>query len=249
MITVEAESGKFIIKCPLWANDALMNITSKRWSKAKRAWTLPVLRQNVAQVKKLAEEVPNVQLHESARIAIAEHDSSVRISGPGFPVWYKFKTKPLAHQKSGLEKLYPIKRGFLVMGLQTGKTKTTIDLLAAHRMEGHIDGVLILVKRTLRRNWLDQLDMHCPIPYSALLPETGDKGLATMERWLKSKPDFPIMLVGWESLSAGGMYDICQRFIHALQKPALAGDETTYITNHKSERTKRSCARKFDLNR
>lgn len=237
---IDAEGGSFYVSCPFWANDLLAAVPSKRWTKSKRAWAVKAFKMNTEAVRQLAA-MAGVETTEAAKqlMGRVEEQAIAAVTGNAFPPWYKFKTQPLKHQREALEKGYGRRAFALFMDMQTGKSKTAIDLCVAHRIEGHIDSVLIIVKRTLRHNWLEQLEIHCPIPYDAILPEVGKA--RDFEKWLHRRHDFKVMIVGWESLSAGGMAALCERFVTTMPKPAIIGDETTYITNHKSTRTEVTC--------
>jgi hypothetical protein len=240
-ITIDHPPGAdyLLVICPFWANNLLDPIPSKKWDKKARGWRVRLLRQNLESLRQVMT-MAGVSVSDAAKIAISKHETGSRPvidKGVYWPAWYKFKTAPRKHQAAGFPKLYPLKAGAMFMDKQTGKTKTTIDLACAHRMEGHIDAVLVLTKRTLRRNWLDELATHCPLEWSALLPETGDAGQRRMMRWLESRPDFPWALAGWESLSAGGLADLLQIFVDA-RKVLIVGDETTFIAEVKATRSK-----------
>lgn len=235
-MVVNAEGDKLFISCPIWANDLLNGIPSKRWNKSKRAWQVTIIRQNVEAVRELIK-MAGVVLEPEAEKVMTAYDRKIKDMGKrgaGFPAWYKFKTQPRKHQADAYPKLYGLKAGAIFFDMQTGKSKTAVDLCAAHRMEGHIEAILILVKRTLRRNWIEQFEHHCPLPVSILLPNTDN--VPKFERWLNHKHDFKVMIVGWESLSAGGMATLCERFVNT-HKCAIIGDETTYIASHKATRT------------
>jgi hypothetical protein len=241
---IDADGKRLLIRCPFWANDVLNSVPSKKWDKRQKAWAVHIIKQNVESVKNIIR-MGGVETTDAAKRALAEYEESIKrmgVRGVGFPVWYKHKVPPLPHQVPGLDKGYGLTAYALFMPMQTGKSKVVIDLTAAHRMEGHIDSVLILVKRTLRRNWLIQFNTHCPIPWSAHLPETGEAGTRRFMHWLTMPHDFKIMLVGWESLSAGGMVDICNKFMDTMIRPAVIGDELTYIAGHKADRSERAVA-------
>lgn len=242
---VGSDGKRFLIACPMWANDLLGSIPNKKWDKSRRMWSIPILKQNVDALRNVMR-LGGVEVTDNAKKALAEYDAQIEAMGKrgsvGFPSWYRSKTyTPLPHQRPGLEKGYGLRTYAIFMPMQTGKSMLTTDLLAAHRMEGHLDSVLILVKRTLRRNWLKELGLHCPIPFSAHLPETGTAGVRRFRYWRQQPHDFKIMLVGWESLSAGGMVDLCHEFMDNMIKPAIVGDELTFVAGHKADRSKRAC--------
>lgn len=240
-VTVDFDSDKslFVIQCPVWANDLVLSkVPNRRWSKPRRAWTTPLLKQNVAHIKELST-LAGVRLLPAAARAVSGYEKKKREhKADGFPSWYKFKTKPRKHQAAALAKIYKHDAVALFMEMQTGKSKTAIDYCVARRMEDRIRGMLVITKLSLRQNWGIQLETHCPIPYSIHYPETSKQ--KQFDRWLGEDHDFRVMVVGWESLSAGGMVEMCERFLLAV-KSAVVGDETTYIANHKATRTKRVC--------
>lgn len=241
LIDYSKEHNAFMIQCPLWANDLVRDIPSRRWNKSHRAWMVPVIRQNVDAVRKLSR-LGGVTTDEKAVDAMGRYEDECdrqASKSDGFPSWYKFKTEPRRHQAEALDKGYPRRAFALFMDMQTGKTKTAIDLCAAHRMEGHIQAVLVMTKLSLRHNWVQQFKLHCPIPFDVCLPDTGRR--RDFDRWLIRPHDFKVMVVGWESLSAGRMWQLCTEFVRSF-RCAVIGDETTFITNHKAARSEHAIA-------
>ena len=237
-IHYDPDNRRFLIRCPVWANDMVHVVPSCKWSKKDRAWAAPMVQQNVIKLRELSK-MGGVVTDEDAIEQMGRYEDEAKAkkaTGSGFPPWYSFKRPPLKHQMTGLNKLYHKAAGALYMEMQTGKSKVAIDLCAAHRMEGHVDSVLVVTKLSLRRNWEHHFAVDCPIPYDIYLPST-DKG-KHFERWNGTPHDFKVMVVGWESLSAGRMPDMCKAFLSAHLHPAIVGDETTYITNFKAARTK-----------
>jgi hypothetical protein len=237
-VDIDDKGSHFLIRCPMWANDLVRQIPSRRWNKSAGAWAAPIIRQNVVAMEEVVK-MAGVVVTDRAREAMAtyvERDATVlKQRGVGFPSWYPFKTTPRKHQVTALDKGYGLNAYFLAMDMQTGKTKTVIDLLSAHRMEGHVYGALVFTKLSLRGNWKLQFETHCPIDYSMHLPTT-DK-IKDFERWLAKPHDFKVMVVGWESMSAGGMKALCERFLLSLNRSATVGDETSYIAGHKAVRS------------
>jgi hypothetical protein len=239
IIDHSVEHRAFTIRCPMWANDMLQDVPGRRWSKGQKAWMVPVVRQGVEAMRRLST-MGGVQITVAARKAIENYAierEKQSTTADGFPSWYKHKLEPRKHQTAALNKAYPRRAFALFMDMQTGKTKTAIDLTAAHRMEGHLQAMFVLTKYTLRRNWIKQLGIHCPIPYDVMIPETGKR--REFDRWMIRPHDFKIMIAGWESLSAGAMHEMCMEFVRAF-RCAVVGDETTYISNHKAIRSERS---------
>jgi hypothetical protein len=239
-IDVDFDPGdnRLLVRCPFHANDLIRDLPSYRWSKTKRAWLVPLIRKNVEalQAPKLK---PYISLTNAANEAILRLNSAVLVSRSNgkFPAWYPFKTEPLPHQRRALDKGYSLRSFAIFMDTQTGKSKTAIDLCAAHRMEGGLTAIMILVKLSLRKNWLHQFNLHCPLPFDFYMPFSDDE--RGFRRWLDQPHDLKVMAVGWESLSAGRMFDFTKRFM-MQPKVGVIGDETTYIAGHKAIRSKRA---------
>lgn len=235
---IDSDGKLFIITCAMWENDFVKGLPNRRWSKSKRAWTAPIIRANVEEIKRVAGDA-DVETTPGYAAAVSRYEAQragAGINESGFPAWYKFKRLPLKHQMDALNKAYKHNAFALFMDMQTGKSKTAIDLVTAHRMEGHIQAVLVLTKKTLRGNFANALADDCPIPYSVYLP-FADKP-KDFDNWLYSKHDFKIMVVGWESLSVGRMPEMCERFLLSHHPTAIIGDETTYIMTHSAARAK-----------
>jgi len=245
-LIVDASKGKqrgFDVTCPFWANELVKDLPSRKWSKSRRVWEVPMVRQNVEGIRALAR-LGGVTVTPAAASLLNEYDDltarAIVARQAGMPPWYPYKTTPRKHQAAALEKAYGLSAVALYMEMQTGKSKTSIDLVSCHRMEGHLHGVLVFTKLSLRKNWKLQFETHCPIPYSIHLPYTDKE--RQFNKWIESSHDFKIMVVGWESLSAGRMHEFCERFLLSLPSSAIIGDELTYIAGHKSIRSERAVA-------
>jgi hypothetical protein len=240
-IGVEPKSNRLVIDCPYAMNEHVKALPNRRWDPNKKVWVAPMIRQNVERIEALvARGVAEFDM--AAELAVDQYwkekevEESAALSS-AFPAWYKYKTEPRWYQKEALSKLYGRHVGALFMDMRTGKSKTGIDWMSALRMEGTINAVLIWCRFSLRRDWLLQLELHCPLPYSVLIPDTTQKSV--YEKWFKSQHDFKWMIVGIESMSAGGMASICARFLDTHSKVAGIVDESSKIRNPTKIRSKR----------
>lgn len=260
-MVIHWEDGQFSITCPLWANELVKNLPARRWSKSKRAWRVPLRRLTVAGIDALTkmEGVRTTpEAHVQLDLYVAKEQNSPKPTG--FPSWYKFKNRlkradgtgydtypPRKHQIKVLHKKYGLKSFALHHDMGTNKTRTEIDYACALRMEGKIDSMLVLVKLSGRRNWKEQLigpmrvgkikytEGWAPIPVDVHLPDT-DK-IADYRRWLDTKHDFKVLVVGLESLSQGRMPALVMEFLAGAGRVFCPIDEAHLIANHKSERT------------
>lgn len=239
-LRIDIEGDKFMIVCPFWANELVKQLPSRRWSKSKRRWEVPLLRQTAEGVRNLAQN-PGVYISEKALDALEAYlkkmKKKVPAEGEEFPHWFPFKRKPRAHQKKVLDKKWSRKSFALHHDMGTGKTYTEICYGSALRMTGKIESMLVIVKLSGRRNWVEQFGTGCPIPYSIHLPTTDEA--AEFRRWLAKPHDFKIMVVGSESLSQGGMWKMVEEFLLKSGRIFAVVDESHLFANHRSIRTER----------
>lgn len=236
---IDFDAGKFLIRCPMWANDLVRNLPDRRWSKAKKAWVAPLLRLNAKHIGDLIG-MAGVEATPAAKQALTNYRETVakrKVESGGFPAWYKFKREPRKWQREALNKKWGKTAFALHADRRTGKCLVSINYACALRMEGKIDAVLIAVKLSGRRTWLEQFEIDASIPYDIYLPYTDDpKGF---DQWLNRKHDFKVMVIGIESLSEGKMIEFARRFVMTHGKVYMAIDEAHLIAGHKSIRTER----------
>lgn len=239
-IDYNPRNGRFVIKCPVYENGAFKSLPSRRWSGPLQAWTAPAIRVNV---EWLEQQTGRHTWTAAARAALKEaraalDNKTTRHNARPFPSWYKFKREPRLAQRRAFESVYGVPSSALFMDMRTGKTKAIIDMACAARMEGLIGALLLVCPINCRRNWLSELEADATIPYDAFLLRTDDKG-KSFERWLTTPHDFKILLVGFESLSAGSAFDYCKRFLTASKSPQIVLDESQNIKTPSAVRTKK----------
>ena len=237
-VTVDYDSisERFVIKCPFWANDALNGLPTKRWLKAKAAWGAPLIRRNVefiaAQLRDTGVAAFSERAHNKLDEVIIKLCSMNKASG--FPSWYPFKTKPREHQVRCLNKWYGNEGFACFMDRGTGKTKTTIDIAAALRMEGKINAMVVVCKLSGRRNWEEEWAEHAPIAASFHFPNTNR--VKDFHKWIVKPHDMKIMVIGVESLSAGKMATMMNEFANSHTKVMMVIDEAHMISNFEAKR-------------
>ena len=70
-------------------------------------------------------------------------------------MFYKFKTKPYAHQLKALEMSWNKEVFAYFMEMGTGKSKVLLDNVAMLFDKGKIDSVLIVAPKGVYKNWYD----------------------------------------------------------------------------------------------
>jgi hypothetical protein len=254
-VLIDFVDGQFSITCPMWANELVKQLPSRRWSKSKRAWRVPLLRLTVEGVRRLLA-MEGVNATDTARSALDGYEARApRPSGDGFPSWYPFKKEPFPpakHQLRALDRMWGRHCFALHHDMGTFKTRTYIDFGCAMRMAGRIDSMLVVTKLSGRRNWLEQFvgPMNvqgewydygwAPIPADVFLPVTDYP--KQFMAWANTPHDFKVMVVGVESLSAGKMAQWMHQFATTHGKVLMVVDESHHIMNVEALRTE-ACIR------
>jgi len=232
-IDYDEKSARFIIDAPSWMLDKVRSIPNRRWDARRRVWTAPALRINSEYVltsfpagvfTKGAQEAANASIQRLAD----------RITP--FPHGYKFKTEPRAYQRAGLDRAWGKNAFAFYMDMGTGKTKTTLDLFAGYYLNEKVDRVLVVTKFSTRRNWEQEIRIHCPFECDVMVLNT-DKPKAFSD-WNTTGNALKFLIVGTESLAAGGAAALAQKFVDCSTRVGMVVDEAHMIKNHSAVRSK-----------
>ena len=158
-------------------------------------------------------------------------------------MFYKFKTKPYAHQLKALEMSHNKEVFAYFMEMGTGKSKVLLDNVAMLYDKGKIDSVLIVAPKGVYKNWYDsEIPIHLAdhIDRNVVLW----KSLITKEQKLKYdsllKIDYTklhIFIMNVEALSTKKGFEAARQFLN-VKRVLFAVDESTTIKNPQAKRTK-----------
>jgi len=158
-------------------------------------------------------------------------------------MFYKFKTKPYAHQLKALEMSWDKQVFAYFMEMGTGKSKVLIDNASMLYDKGNINGLLIIAPKGVYKTWYEnEIPTHMAdhIEKKVVLWETSNtskeytKELNTV---LATGTDFHILLMNVEAFSSQKGYDFAFRFVNS-HKAMIAVDESTTIKTPTAKRTK-----------
>jgi len=158
-------------------------------------------------------------------------------------MFYKFKTKPYAHQLKALKMSWDKKCFAYFMEMGTGKSKVLIDNSAMLYDKGHINGLLIIAPKGVYKNWYDQeIPTHLPdhIYKKVVLWKSSDKSekqKKLLNTLFETGLDLHVLIMNVEALSTKNGVDFAARFINS-HKTMMAVDESTTIKNPEAKRTK-----------
>ncbi len=237
IIDYDAKKGRFVLGAPMWANGLIRAIPNRRFVASNKTWAVPALRVNA---KYMEENLGGASWSRLALDKLADIKASVgKMIAPAlpWPLHYQFKTEPMRTQKIALERSFGRAAFAFFKDMGTGKTKTLIDLAAASRMHPMIEAVIIVCPVAIRKNWIRELAIHCPLPVDAYLLNSAKP--KEFEKWLSTPHDFKWLIVGVESLGISAKpYDMMLQFLRN-RRVLLGVDESSKIKNHAAIRTKR----------
>ena len=158
-------------------------------------------------------------------------------------MYYKFKTKPYAHQLDALEASWDKENFAYFMEMGTGKSKVLLDNAAVLYDKGLINGLLLIAPKGVYKNWYDsEIPTHLPdhIFKKVVLWKTSDKSKKQqkiLNTMFETGTDFHILIMNVESFSKGDGIKFAQKFL-MCHKAMIAIDESTTIKTPTSNRTK-----------
>jgi SNF2 family DNA or RNA helicase len=232
------KKGNFMISTPPWNTVKVRDIPSRRFNNTTKVWHAPATRVNVQFIEMTFKDADWSRL---ALDKLAECRSDVgKLIAPALPLplHYQYKTEPMRTQRTALERAFGRNSFAFFKDMGTGKTKTFIDLACMSRMHPLVDAVVMVCPVALRKNWIREMAIHCPLPYDIYIMNS-DKP-KEYEEWLNKKHDFKWLIVGVESLGISARpYEMLLEFLRRFPRSIMGVDEATKIKNHKALRSQR----------
>ena len=242
VVDYNKDKSRFELTVPFMYNGVAQGLPSRKWNKPARKWFAPVIRKNAEHISRTIATMSSTTVTPDAAEAIATclERAHKRITEK-FPDWYKPVLPYRSYQQQALDQLYSMPCGALFMCVGSGKTKTTIDLVAARAMASgdlNVDALVVACPFSIRQNWLKQLKEHCPIAYEAVVLDfKTKKGRDDYARVMAADDRLRIIIVGIESLSTGGAIEKVGNFL-LHTRAAFVVDESSRIKNPSAKRTK-----------
>ena len=158
-------------------------------------------------------------------------------------MFYKFKTKPYAHQLKALEMSWNKEVFAYFMEMGTGKSKVLLDNVAMLFDKGKINSVLIVAPKGVYKNWYDsEIPEHLPkhidrnvVLWKALITKEQKSKLDSL--FVQDFTKLQILLMNVEALSTSKGLNFARQFLN-VKKVLFAVDESTTIKNPGAKRTK-----------
>ena len=207
----------------------------RKWDPKNKVWRMPLVESTGRFIRKhfREDEIDPVLL------AIFEEMDSrkKKRETSSFPLWYRFKNKPMDHQIEALNKAWGKPAFALFMEMGTGKTFTAINWSCALIMDAQAQGLLVICPTSIKAVWKNEIQLHSPIDLDVFILEAG--GQREFDRWMKTETSKSrVLVVGVESLSQGSAHSIATEFA-ATVHPAMVVDESSRIKTPNATRTTR----------
>ena len=232
---------RFIVKAPTWEINACRSIPSRRYVSLRSEWIAPVTRLNSAHLLRVFPVSSCVWSDEALSAANESVSPRERVRDP-FPHWYKYVQPPFDHQRTALDRAWSASSFAFFMEMGTGKTKTTIDLVCAKAMDGQIEAALIVAPLSMILGWRDEIKKQSPIKATISRLRSSKKATEwKIEEGVQLDSGFTFYLANIEGFSIGSLAKVAASAT-AGKRFAMVVDESTYIKNHETARTK-SCIR------
>lgn len=159
---------------------------------------------------------------------------------------YQFKTEPFAHQLEANRRMWKRPGFALLMEMGTGKTKVAIDDIGMMVMSDLIDVAVVLAPKGVYMNWVyNEIPVHLPdeIRDQCYIThwESGG-GTKSHQRVLMHAVDTEkkvLLVMNTEALSSGTRALDYVRALMRGKRCAVYVDESTFIKNPSSNRTRR----------
>lgn len=239
VVDYDPKSGNFSIQTPPWNNGRVRDIPSRRWHATSKSWRAPATRVNVQFIEMNFRDADWTRLALEKLADVKSSTGKMIAPALPLPLHYPFKTEPMKTQRTALERAFGRQSFAYFKDMGTGKTKTFIDLAGMSRMHPLIESVAVIVPVALRKNWVRELAIHCPLPYDVYIMNSEKP--AEFEEWLNKKHDFKWLIVGVESLGISARpYEMLLEYLRRYPKTMMGVDEATKIKNHKALRSQRA---------
>lgn len=194
-----------------------------RWHPASKKWRVKANKMTAAAV------AANFEPEEIDPALLALAGASIEIPPmPADPDALLKGVRLRDRQRQGIYKAWshPGFALFWVMG--AGKTLSTIALANLRRTAGLVDRLLVICPTSIKGVWRQEFERYSALPAHLQVLEAGNK----LAKWT----DFPILVVGTESLSQGGAHEVAREFVAGGRCMSVI-DESSAIKNYNATRT------------
>lgn len=233
-IEYDKKANLFVFTTTYGTSDSsiVMGLPDRRFRKVSKKWVAPALRRNIEYMRR---HINNTTMYTPEALAVYNQPINQPVTKVGFPSWYEYKTyQPMDHQKKTLNKAFSMDEYAILYEQGLGKTFTSINLVAAWRMDNQIDAVVVICPSSIKLVWEAELQLQCPIAYEPHAMMAGK--YKKTDQFIENKTDFQWLIMGVEALSQGHASKYLERFLLS-RRCAIIIDESSRIKTPGKTRT------------
>lgn len=238
-IRYRKKTNNFIIETEINELDIVRKLPNRKYNISSKVWIAAAVRFNAVLINEWINK-GIVNLSDEAKEILDNILNGLDIKQEDFPCDYPFKTIPRDYQKKGLDYTYSLKNCALHMATGSGKSKTVIDKLSCHYLEGKIKNVLIVCPCSVRHVWITQFKTHCPVDYILEIANIKSrKEEDVINIFISNRTDkMKVLVVGVESLQLSNSKPVklCEKYLDDTNM-AIVVDEAHDIKNHAASRS------------
>ena len=168
--TVTMHDGVLELRAAYEDREICRTLTGRKWSKARKCWTLPV---HPDVVDEIARVFPSVQIdrdvtiavdrmRDAARLVQAAKDEGWEAATPIAPM--PITVEPFRHQVLGFNIGVQLPAHALLMEMGTGKTLTEVAILGRRYLDGDLQRVLIVAPSSVVPVWPREFETFAAFP-------------------------------------------------------------------------------------
>ena len=220
----------------------MMGFPERRFSRQLEAWLVPQTEKNVTY---LVEHFSSEEylIDEEAAVFVEYTIKTKKLSElkaqrrwkftfegttPPKPKNYKFKTEPYNHQLVASDAIHGSEFFGLLMEMGTGKTKVVIDEVC----RAEIPKTLIVCPKTVIGTWFREFKKHATKPYFIRRLRIQSDGVEDLIAGLQAPEKIKIWVTNYDRIRTN------MEGLMRLNFNLVVCDESTYIKNPSSKRTK-----------
>lgn len=229
----------FVISVPYVLNDLARSFPNRKFSRKVGKWIAPAIRVNVLHIREHSSDGTMVLTESAEEFVRSFSKRSVVPNRIPFPADFVFKTIPRPYQKQVLDDLWGAPMGAIFADMGLGKSKMAIDMAAARFQRGLLNTLLVICPASLRSNWIEQMEDHCPVPWNHfIIDTTQSKFRVKFDKFLDCVDHkLALVAVGVESLSTSKTAIEAVKDVIGYLRCMVVVDESHNIKNPKAKRT------------
>jgi SNF2 family DNA or RNA helicase len=236
-IIYDRASNQLVIFSHWEDRERCLALRSREYVKLSKAWMVPASYGNIEEVLKA---FPDYHIDDSV-VGVYQKE---REKNDRFMFWKEqlhlytiaakyewFGKKPFPHQIAATMAMLQRDKVLLNDEQGLGKSKIAIDVCVERMKRGEVNRAIVICPATLKFNWVDQLEEHCPPDFRSYTVVEG----TTKKRYIQLGASYSTrwLIINYDLARIHG-----KELVGLIQDQALILDEAHKVKNRKAQITK-----------